>query len=297
MCKYIIGVDAGGTKTVASAYDQNGKRLSTAYGDSGNVSLDFLGSCRAITATVSELIHKTIGTPIAICVGCAGIETGNNKTHLRIFLEKEFPYIAVHITNDAELALFAVHGKNNGILIISGTGSIGYSRVNGILSRAGGWGHLIGDDGSGYRIAMDAIRSITDGFDTKCPETPLKAAIFSHLGIKTLPELISFVYKSSKRDIAALVPCVCNCADDGDIASQNILKKAGKDLANLAITLLPIGNTDIAVATSGSIITKLFYVKKSFTDTLLENYKTLKVLSGPFDVPKGAYEMLREVYF
>jgi len=298
MHRYVIGVDSGGTKTVASAYDKNGNKLLSTQGNAGNISADFSGGCHSIVNTVSELINKADGTPLAICVGCAGVETGDNKPRLKSFLEKEFPSIPIHVTNDAELALFAIHGSENGILIISGTGSIGYSRINGKIRRVGGWGHLIGDDGSGYRIGMDAVRTITDGFDTEKPETPLKEAVFSHLKIKTLPELIAFVYKAAKRDIAALVPCVCDCADAGDLNAQNILSKAGKDLANLAITLLPKEkNNNISIATNGSIITKLQCVKKSFSEALFDHDKTVNVITEPFDATKGAWEMLRGTYF
>ena len=230
--KYIISIDAGGTYAEASAYDEKGNKHSSVRVPCSNLAVDFGEGSRAILSAAEELIKCTSGTPIALCAGCAGVESGNRKTELKAILEKELN-ILIHVINDAELALFAAHGRGDGILIISGTGSIGYSRKDGELRRVGGWGHLIGDEGSGWRIAMDAISAITDAHDRKEDESTLKKEIFACLGISSMPELISFVYGATKRDIAALVPAVEKCAQAGNGTAQNILSRAGEQLAEM----------------------------------------------------------------
>lgn len=291
MNRYYIGVDAGGTKTTATAYNEDGEALLSKVGGFGNVTVDMDKGLSNIIETIGEVIAE-LGEGAEIAVGIAGVETGNKKVIVQAELLKH--YNNVFVTNDAYLGLYAALKGQDGILIISGTGSIGYLKRGDEMKRFGGWGHLINDDGSGYSIAIKAIRYIAYSFDTNNSETALKRAIFAHLDITHLKQLIDFTYKSSKGEIASLAAVVAKTAEEGDYQSQSILSWAGERLAYLAIGLCNQYNIiKPRIALSGSIIRNVVRVKKSFTDTLNCELSGYTLIDEDFDPQIGGYYLLK----
>lgn len=287
--RYTIGIDAGGTKTTASAYDENGELLLEVVEGFGNLTVDFEKGISNIARAIDEIIKKLGNDIEKIVLGCAGIETGDKKEKAKAFLQKKYSDI-VYVTNDAMLALYAALKGEDGILIISGTGSIGYLKQGDKLKRFGGWGHLINDDGSGYSIVIKAIRYITYSFDTNNSETELKKAIFKKLNITKLKELIDFTYKSSKGEIAALVPVIVEVAENGDMQAQSILNWAGERLAYLVIGLCSEYNiVKPKIALSGSVIRKISFVRSSFCDILNSELNGYTISDNDFNPTIGAY--------
>lgn len=287
--KYIIGVDAGGTKTAAAAFDENGKKLLEVIGDYGSVTANYEKGLEHICETVDRLIAQMDGECTYLCIGCAGIETGDYKQKAYVLFREKYNF-PVYITNDAMLGLYAALKGEDGILVIAGTGSIGYLKQNGELKRFGGWGHLINDDGSGYTIATKAIRFIAYSFDVNESETALKKAVFEKLGITELRSLIQFVYASSKGDIAALVPVIEKCANEGDPQANEILNWAGERLSRLAIGLCKQYNvTAPKIAISGSVLRKMPSVKETFCNAVKEEVGDFTLIDESFDPTTGGY--------
>ncbi len=287
--KYIIGIDAGGTKTTASAYDENGELLCEVVGGFGNVTVDFDKGIANIQLVIDQIVEKQDGELTKIVLGCAGIETGDRKELAKAYLEKKYGEI-VYVTNDAMLALYAALQGEDGILVIAGTGSIGYLKQKDEVKRFGGWGHLINDDGSGYSIVIKCIRYIAYSFDTNQSETKLKKAFFEALNINELRQLIDFTYKSSKGEIAALVPVVVKVAQEGDMQAQSILNWAGERLAYIVIGLCHQYNVlKPRIALSGSVIRKIGFVRDSFCDILNSELKGYTIYDNDFNPTNGAY--------
>lgn len=287
MNKYYIGVDAGATKTTACAYSTDGQTLQTATASFGNVTLDFVQGVKNIKQAIDEIII-TQGVPIMVVLGISGVETGSLKEQVYNALQADFPNL--YVTNDAMLGLYAALKGEDGILIIAGTGSIGYLKCGQELKRFGGWGHLINDDGSGYSIAIKAIRYIAYAFDNNNADTPLRKAIFSHLHITELRQLIDFTYKATKGEIAALVPIVVQTANAGDIQAVSILRWAGERLAFLAIGLCNQYNIQKPrIAISGSVIKKVNIVRKCFCDTLNCELDGYTLIDDDFTPAIGGY--------
>ena len=294
MDRYMIGIDSGGTKTTAKAYSLAGELLDTAVSGFGNLTVDFDKGMENICAAVDQLRGRLEVECCFLCLGCAGIETGGKKEQARQALAARYGE-SISVTNDAMLGLYAALEGQDGVLVIAGTGSIGYLKKEGALHRFGGWGHLINDDGSGYSIAMRAVRYVAYSFDTEKPETPLKRAIFRQLEITELRQLIDWVYRSSKGEIAALVPVVEQVAMNGDPQAREILTWAGERLAWLAIPLCRqngIENPNIAI--SGSVIRKTALVNQVFRDVLKREIGAFTLFDGDFDPPKGGYYIWKE---
>ena len=271
----LIGVDAGGTQTTAAAYSAEGELLAQTTGAAGNVAADPAHACQNIIETIQALLPR-LGEMTAqplplLCVGADGISRGGQALSQALSTAFAGQFSRIQTISDAELALYAAHGEGDGLLLIAGTGSIGYRKAGQTLLRCGGWGHLIGDEGSAYAVAMAAVRAITQATDRGLPPpTALWNALQRCLGIQTPSELIAFVYSRPKADIAALGRTVSDCAHAGDPTSTALLQQAGADLAVLVRLLVERAPTTDALplCCSGSLLTKNAIVRAAFETAL-----------------------------
>lgn len=295
--KYIIGVDGGGTKTEAIAYSLDGKELARGYAGFGNIMIDKETGLKNIELSILECTKNLRWEDcLFLYLGLAGCEAGDNKIIIERFLKARFPW-PIKIVNDGQLALSALLKGEEGILTIAGTGSITIGKQGGTEARVGGWGHLIGDEGSGYYISMEGIKNVFLENDLGLEDSLLTKEIFKATNCSNRRQLCEFVYNSNKGEIAALVPTVVRMAKKGDSTSIEILKRAGRFLAEntmRAIKLLNIKGR-VKVAIKGSIITKIPLVKETFINEFY--LKDIKIKLYDEEVPsaKGAYyELLKE---
>lgn len=165
-----------------------------------------------------------------IYVGAAGCEVGDNARFIEERLKlKTNTYIKV--MNDAEIALKAMLKGSDGILTIAGTGSIVFGMNKGISSRCGGWGNLLGDEGSGYQIVISAIKRMIKEEEEDLPQSDLTKAILKELKIKSVNNITEFVYSGTKDEIASLTPIIARIAKDGDKIAEEILLEQGLFIA------------------------------------------------------------------
>ncbi len=289
MEQYMVSVDAGGTKTKACAYDKAGNQLCSKVTEFGNLSLDYDLAYEHILKAVTGCIDTLNGKCTYVCIGAAGIETGNIKAQIKQDLEAALN-IPVYATNDAVMALYASLEGKDGVLVISGTGAIASCKWKGEISRVGGWGHLINDDGSGYSIGAKAIRCITDNYDTDNIGTALEKGIFAHLGITSLRELISYVYSHQKSDIASLLPVVELLAENGDDQAAEILIWAGEQLAQLVYRICTRHQiSEPLIGISGSAITKTRMTRMAFEQAVRARFAHYEIVTCQSDPAKGGY--------
>ncbi|MEJ9181424.1 BadF/BadG/BcrA/BcrD ATPase family protein, partial [Bacillus thuringiensis] len=174
--KYMIGVDGGGTKTEAIAFDQNGNEVVRGTSRFGNVLIDFdqalLHIMEAINQCQKNLINEHC---VCICLGLAGI-SGANTNELTLRLKKKYG-TKIEIFNDAMIAHAAALKGKDGILTIGGTGAICIGKKGEVYQYSGGWGHILGDEGSGYWIALQALKKMTIQFDQGISLCPLSLNI------------------------------------------------------------------------------------------------------------------------
>ena len=122
--QYIIGVDGGGTKTEAIAYDLNGREIARGYAGLGNIIIDKDAALKNIEQSILKCT-KTLRLDdcVYLCLGLAGCEAGDNKIIIQQYLKRRFN-CPIKVINDGEIALSALLKGNDGIMTISGTGSI-----------------------------------------------------------------------------------------------------------------------------------------------------------------------------
>ena len=151
----IVGLDIGGSKTHAVSRHRTG--VVDVFAGSANLSsVGEAEAGRQLDAILVQLAER--GAITAVCAGAAGVDTPEAEERLRQLIASRLPVAAVKVVHDTEL-IPATAELTTGIALIAGTGSVAWGRdASGRVARAGGWGYLLGDDGSGYGIAREAVR-------------------------------------------------------------------------------------------------------------------------------------------
>ncbi len=241
--RYLMGIDGGGSKTVALAADETGRVLGR--GAAGASNFQVVGRQAAQTAILTAMAAAAAEAGIApqpalsaLCLGLSGVDRPGERAVFQQWAAELHPACPhVLIANDAELVLAAGTPAGWGLALICGTGAIVYGRSPaGRLARADGWGHLLGDEGSGYAIGLAALRAVMRAYDGRGPATALSEALLARWALATVPDLVARVYRelSGKHEIAALARTVDATAAAGDPVAQQILADAGRELAQSA---------------------------------------------------------------
>jgi N-acetylglucosamine kinase-like BadF-type ATPase len=231
---HVLGIDAGGTKTVCLLADEDGAIVSEARGAGAN--LHAAGEL-AVEKVLHEVIEATIGdravAPAAVCLGIAGVDREDEAQTVRAIMRRLGYRSRAVVVNDALIALVSAAGDAPGVVVIAGTGSIVYGRnALGESARAGGWGHMIGDEGSGYWIGREALSAVMRAADGRGPRTDLTAALLDELEIADVSRLPRIVYDRAqpRMAVAALGPLVQRVSDAGDAVATRILERAAEEL-------------------------------------------------------------------
>jgi len=256
----LLGVDAGATKTVALLTDLAGHPLGRGQGGPGNVHSVGEARAREAVRTAIAAAFVSAGRPqeqaAAMCIGAAGAGRRAEAEAWKVWCLEQVLASRVRVTSDAELVLAAALGnawcdalalsalhltrsqRSKGVVIIAGTGSVAFAqRTDGQRTRAGGWGYIIGDEGSAYDIACAALNAVLKAFDGRGPQTALAAVLLTACNVKQPPDLVGYVYGSGvdRHALARLAVHVSQAAKGGDAVAGAILDRAGDELAELAV--------------------------------------------------------------
>src|SRR3954465_12672225 len=231
---HVLGIDAGGTKTICLLADEHGTIVSEGRGAGAN--LHTAGEL-AVEKVLHEAMEAAIGdrsiVPAAICLGIAGVDRDDESRTVRAIMRRIGYKSRVLVVNDALIGLVAGARDEPGIAINSGTGSIVYGRNAAFeAARAGGWGHMIGDEGSGYWIGREALAAVMRAADGRGPATRLTREILSHFGVDDESRLPRIVYDRElpRVSVAALGPIVQPAPGQGDAVAGRILERAADEL-------------------------------------------------------------------
>jgi N-acetylglucosamine kinase len=260
---HFMGIDGGGSRTVAVIVDEELREL--ARGEAGpanyhNVGLEALR--RALWVAADQACHGAgyvFADLAGLGCGLAGAGRPRDRQILRQAVSDALPILPLVLTHDADIALVGGTGRREGVVLNSGTGSMAYGvSASGRDARAGGWGPMLGDEGSGYWIGLCGLRSAVRSFDRRAPVTILGGRILDVLGLSKMEGLVNWVREKGRvAEIAALAPVVGQCARDGDGVAQEILEQAGRDLADLAGAVLRglsmAGSVSEIVLTGGTL--------------------------------------------
>ena len=231
---HVLGIDAGGTKTVCLLADEQGVIVSEGRGAGANLhTAGELAAEKVLHEAMEAAIGERAITPAAICLGIAGVDRDDEARTVRAIMRRIGYKSRVLVVNDALIGLVAGARDEPGIAINAGTGSIVYGRnANFEAARAGGWGHMIGDEGSGYWIGRESLAAVMRAADGRGPETRLTAGILRHFNVDDESRLPRIVYDRDlpRASVAALGPIAQGAAEQGDAVAVRILERAADEL-------------------------------------------------------------------
>jgi N-acetylglucosamine kinase-like BadF-type ATPase len=176
-----------------------------------------------------------------VCAGMAGVDRPHERAVVAQWLDALLPGAPALIENDAMIALASgTEGMLFGVVAISGTGMIVYGVDSaGQRRRAGGWGALLDEHGSGYAMGVAALRAVAQAVDGTRPATRLQPAILSHLGLQRPQDLINWTYRDlTWARFADLAPIVMQCAETGDESARHILSQTAQGLGEAIVAVV-----------------------------------------------------------
>ena len=286
----VLGIDAGGSSTRwllrhESDVLAQGKVASI----SGHVSTEEQRERNAQCLSKMLLEVLSIARPEAVVAGITGLSA---NLEARLFFQQllsqtlELPLHQITIYDDITLAYVSCFKPDEGVAVYAGTGSIAYHlKRDGSSLRAGGFGYLIDDAGGGFWIGREGLKQVLRWMDATGNKSnqPLALAIYEALGVETWAEISPIIYEGGRSKLAALAPAVAKAANQNDEAALEILKEAGRELAQLAILLLNRMEKSLPVAFVGGIAALSPILEKAFKDALPVGVEFLVVNKEPVE--------------
>ncbi len=294
--KYLIGIDGGGTKTDSAIADLSGKIIHHTTGKPSNfLVVGIEEAVENIFDLIEENLFKLDGDFADVKQIVIGV-AGAGREEDALLLEKGFKDYAalqgihfkgVKVLSDAHIALEGAFPDSAGCILIAGTGSILFGKdEKGVIHRVGGFGRLIGDEGSGYSIGRKALNAVSKASDGRGEETLISELLNAKMNSGSANGIISEVYKE-KLDVASVAKIVIAAAEEEDAIAENILDEEADELVlHIKSVLIKIQSDILNVAFSGSLIdNKNFYsdLLKQKIKYTLPNVKVIKPASSPVD--------------
>lgn len=282
MNKLVLGIDGGGTKTLAAICDSSGQVLGVGRGGASNI--DDVGleqasqNIQQAVAAARENAHLEPRPFDTAFLGLAGIVSARDRAlvhGLGAKLELAAPE-RLGVDHDCKIALAGGLSGRAGIVLIAGTGSSCYGvNAAGDSWRAGGWGSLISDEGSAYFLGRESLIASVRALDGRGPNTELAAIMLEHLGVQQADDLLHRIYVSglSRSDIAALAPVVLEVATGGDAVALEILERGCALLAECVKAVakrLQLEHDAFEVVAVGGLYTASELLRQKLRQQILE---------------------------
>lgn len=246
----LLGLDIGGSNSRARL-TVDGRVVEERTGPGANVAET---SPRVVESRLRPLLANLPANPAACCAGSAGAEVPSGRAMLERLLGSALPESRISVVHDSRLVLAAA-GFDSGIALIAGTGSVAYGLdVDGREARAGGWGWLLGDEGSGTWIVREAARELMRRRDAGEAAGALGDALMEAGGTRSLDEFQGSLYrKNEPGQWAALAGAVFESAEADDVAAQ-IVEHAGAELSALVDQVRERAGIDGPIVLAGGLI-------------------------------------------
>lgn len=283
---FYLGMDAGGSRTRIAVADDT-RELARVEGESVKTLRVSEGDAEARFGALLSQLEAQSGVNLReikrVCVGLSGVSVPA-VCHFVANTLSHHVGGEVEIIGDQVIALDAAFHGGDGILVIAGTGSNVGGRFGEQMFGAGGWGPMLGDEGSGHWIGLEALKAALRARDISGEEFPVLREAMRVWGVESLGDLVAVAHRPGTR-FAALAPVVVACAAQGDAIAGEVLDRAGEELAVQVVAvcskmrLAGFRAERCGVAYTGSVLEKIERVRQRFTEVL-----TTRVMGGLFVV-------------
>lgn len=241
--RFFLGLDGGGTKTTVLVGDENGNVLHKTVGNTINYCAVGMQQARDnMKAMLNAVANETGITHFAgVCIGMSALFGRASEEETAAFCDGIFSSDKIIMDSDLYIALAATGEKGAAAVGICGTGSMTCGRTeDGQIITKGGYGYLLGDEGSGFRIAQEGLFEAVRAAEQSGEKTTLLQAALDFWGVKTAPQLIDVFYDPpmERNQIAKFAPCVIKEAENGDATAMQVVRRQASLFADTAKALL-----------------------------------------------------------
>jgi glucosamine kinase len=291
-----VGVDAGGSRTIA-ALARGEELVRTVVGSGANPNLIGVeAASQRIEGCVRRVLEDE--SPAAIGIGVAGAGDDRVAAQLLGSLSRSFPSARVVLSHDARIALRAALPQGDGLVLIAGTGTIAYAEVGEETFRAGGYGYLLGDAGSGFAIGAAALRRLFAAKDAGSAQNAMLAELAAQLGSNERSAMLAGIYQSSTAvaDIAAFAPLVLRHAAEREELSSGIVEQAALALFDLIRQItVRCRKRGLPVAFSGGLLRERNALRERLERCIAETSPDVRVLAAGVEPYFGALAEARRL--
>ncbi|MBR3836410.1 MAG: hypothetical protein IKJ69_06475 [Clostridia bacterium] len=240
--KYYLGIDGGGTKTIAIVCDKNGNLVSRYVGKSINYNSVGTHTARQnLKETVDGVLDGKDITLSSAFIGMPALSARADDEFTKELCSGIIDCPKIAMDSDVYIGLEAMKCDGAAAMVISGTGSMAVGRLaDGTIIHTGGWGYILGDEGSGYALGLDAVKAAICGSEGSAKQTSLTEKVLEHFGIADIDVLIDIFYDPpiSNSEVARVAPVLFECAKNGDEVANGIITKHAHLLADTVSALL-----------------------------------------------------------
>jgi len=298
MEKFVIGVDGGGTETLGVLVNENGVVL--AQGKVGPTNYQAVGAERLHNEITQLFKQLGIGNAQGpkkidhIYFGLAGVGRASDRQEVRdLFHDLDFA-TQFTIESDAMIALAGAFSGKEGIIIIAGTGAICFGKnETGPVVRSGGWGYLLGDEGSVFFIGQQAIMAALKDLDGRGEKTSLRRALEKKYNLTQVDQIIPKIYKQEidRTAISRLAPMVFEHANENDAVAAEIIRRTGNEQGKMAKAVaekLDLVNKKIRVALIGGVFNQRDILENEIAKELYELSWDVEIIEPELPPVMGA---------
>lgn len=270
--KYYLGVDGGGSKTTAVVFNSKGEFICKACGESINYySVGLENARNAMANIINSLSQKEFDCAV---IGMSALAERATEEETKRFCEGIINSKKTIMDSDLFVALEAMEYENECAVIISGTGSMAVCRdADGAIRHAGGFGYILGDEGSGYSIGINAIKTAIRAAENCAPATMLTKCCIDFFAVNDIYGLIDLFYEKtvSRKTIASFAAEVMKCAESNDETAKSIIRSEAKLLSETALSLIKNKNAKIPVGLWGGVFQHNHIFRNEFINILNQN--------------------------
>jgi len=284
--KYYLGVDGGGSKTTAVVFNEKGEFICKACGESINYySVGLENARQAMADIINSLSQKEFECAV---IGMSALAERATEDEAKRFCDGIINSKKTIMDSDLFVALEAMEYEDECAVIISGTGSMAVCRdTDGTIRHAGGFGYILGDEGSGYSIGISAIKSAIRAAENCAPATMLTESCINFFSVDDIYGLIDLFYEKtvSRKKIASFAAEVMKCAENNDETAKNIINNEAKLLSETALSLINNKNNQIPVGLWGGVFQHNRIFRGDFINFLNRNgFGNVNLLGFPPEI-------------
>ena len=294
-----VGLDGGGSRTLAAVYDAEGRELARSATAGSN---HLLTSARRAAGELTDAFDAVLEAAgaradeiAACCAGLAGVDIdGRGGEEIRAAAAPLRTASAL-VVSDMEIAHTAALAAGPGVVVLAGSGSVVYGEdKHGRQAKVGGWGPVYGNEGSGYALGKAALIAAARAYDGRGPRTALLDAVLDRMGLHDFSHSPETIYSDgpSQGRIAELGKAVDLAAIEGDAEAIRILREAGRDLAHsaaAAVRRLFANEPVCPVSYQGGAIRSSRMLRESFASDLRRIDDRVQIQEPRFEPVYGAF--------